>query len=105
MKTDLDALMLETNLDAILITGSAQHNPAMVYMTGGGHMSYADLIKKRGDAPVLFYNPMERDEAAKSGLKTKNLTDYNFTELLNQANGDYQLAIAKWYSDLLWEIH
>ena len=32
--------------------------------------------------PVLFYNPMERDEAAKSGLTTKNLMDYNFTELL-----------------------
>ena len=50
MKTDLDALMQENDLDAILITGPAQHNPAMVYMTGGGHVSYADLIKKRGEA-------------------------------------------------------
>jgi Xaa-Pro aminopeptidase len=104
MKTDLDALMLESNLDAILITGPAQHNPAMVYMTGGGHVSSADLIKKRGDAPVLFYNPMERDEAAKSGLKTKSLMDYNFSELLNQANGDYQLAMAKRYQLMLTEL-
>jgi Xaa-Pro aminopeptidase len=104
MKTDLDILMLERDLDAILITGPAQHNPAMVYMTGGGHVSSADLIKRRGQAPVLFYNPMERDEAAKSGLITKNLMDYNFTELLNQAEGDYQRAIAKRYQLMLSEL-
>jgi Xaa-Pro aminopeptidase len=104
MKTDLDALMQENNIDAILITGPAQHNPAMVYMTNIGHVSYADLIKKRGEAPVLFYNPMERDEAAKSGLKTKSLMDYNFTELLNLAHGDYQLALAKRYQLMLAEL-
>jgi Xaa-Pro aminopeptidase len=103
MKNNLDVLMQENDLEAILITGPAQHNPAMVYMTGGGHVSYADLIKKRGEAPVLFYNPMERDEAAKSGLKTKSLMTYNFTELLNQAKGDYQLAIAKRYQLMLAE--
>jgi Xaa-Pro aminopeptidase len=103
MKNNLDVLMQEKDLEAILITGPAQHNPAMVYMTGGGHVSYADLIKKRGEAPVLFYNPMERDEAAKSGLKTKSLMAYNFTELLNQAKGDYQLAIAKRYQLMLAE--
>ncbi len=104
MKTDLDALMQENNLDTILITGPAQHNPAMVYMTGGGHVSSADLIKKRGHEPVLFYNPMERDEAAKSGLITKNLMDYNFSELLSQCNGDYQRAIAKRYQLMLAEM-
>lgn len=104
MKTDLDALMQEKDLDAILVTGPGQHNPAMVYMTGGGHLTNADLIKKRGEAPVLFYNPMERDEAAKSGLKTKNLMDYNFNELLQQTNGDYQTAIAKRYQLMLGEL-
>jgi Xaa-Pro aminopeptidase len=104
MKSDLDTLMQEKDLDAILITGATQHNPAMVYMTGGGHVSSADLIKRRGQAPVLFYNPMERDEAAKSGLTTKNLMDYNFTELLNQANGDYQRALAKRYQLMLSEL-
>jgi Xaa-Pro aminopeptidase len=104
MKSDLDTLMQENGLDALLITGPAQHNPAMVYLTGGGHVSSADLIKRRGQPPVLFYNPMERDEAAKSGLTTKNLMDYNFTELLNQANGDYQRAIAKRYQLMLGDI-
>ena len=58
MKTDLDALMLSNNLDAILVTGPGQHNPSMVYLTGGGHLTSADLIKILGEDAVLFYNPM-----------------------------------------------
>ena len=104
MKADLDALMQEKDLDAILITGPGQHNPAMVYMTGGCHLTNADLIKKRGEKAVLFYYPMERDEAAKSGLNTKNLAEYNFTELLEQTNGDYLKAMVKRYQIMLGEL-
>ena len=104
MKTDLDKLMRENNLDAILVTGPAQHNPAMVYLTGGGHLTNADLIKKRGEDAVLFYNPMERDEAAKSGLKTKNLADYKFNDLLEQTQGDHLKATIKRYQLMLNEL-
>jgi len=48
MKSDLDQLMQELDLDVILVTGPAQHNPAMVYLTGGAHLTNADLIKKTG---------------------------------------------------------
>jgi Xaa-Pro aminopeptidase len=104
MKNELDSLMQANNLDAILVTGPGQHNPAMVYMTGGGHMTSADLIKKRGEGAVLFHNPIERDEAAKSGLKTKNLGDYDFTRLLNQSGGDYLKAIVNRYQLMLTEL-
>jgi len=104
MKTDLDSLMYANNLDAILITGPGQHNPAMVYITGGGHITDANLIKKRGEGAVLFHYPMERDEATRSGLKTKNLADYNFTELLNQSNGDTLMAVVKRYKQMLTEL-
>ena len=103
MKTDLDALMQANNLDALLITGSAQHNPAMVYLTGGAHFT-GDLIKKRGQNPVLFYNAMERDEAAKTGLPTKNLGDYNFPELLKRFNGDTNQALSTRYQSMLADL-
>jgi len=70
MKSDIDALMQAKNLDALLVLGDAEHNPPMTYLVGGGHVSHAVLIKKRNEAPVLFCNAMEREEAAKSGLKT-----------------------------------
>ena len=55
------------------VMGAGQHNPAMVYLTGGAHLTNADLVKKRGQTGVLFHGPMERDEAAKSGLETRSL--------------------------------
>jgi Xaa-Pro aminopeptidase len=103
MKSDLDKLMEERQLDAILITGPAQHNPPMYYLTGGGHLTQGDLIKKRGEKPVLFYNPMERDEAAKSGLLTKNLADYNYNEFLKQTSSSAQ-ATALRYRQMLEEL-
>jgi len=104
MKTDLDALMKDQELDAILVTGPAQHNPAMVYLTGGGHLTGADLIKPYGGDMLLFYNPMERDEAAKTGLKIKNLSDYNLIELIKQANGDFQQAFVRRYQLMFSEM-
>ncbi len=103
MKTDLDQLMQEYNLDAMLVTGPAQHNPAMYYLTGGGHLTRADLIKARGQEPVLYYNSMERDEAAATGLKTRNLAEYRYPELLKQAGGDPVQALALRYQKMLVE--
>jgi len=104
MKSNLDALMLEKGLDAILITGPGQHNPDMVYMTGVGNITNADLIKKRGEEAVLFHFSMERGEAARSGLKTKNLSDYILEDLLKQTNGDMQQAIARRYHLMLNDV-
>ncbi len=92
MKSDLDALMQARNLDALLVLGSADHNPPMHYFTGSGHISGAALVKKRGEAPVLFYNDMERDEAAKTGLQTRSFSDYPWEELRKEANGDLSLV-------------
>jgi Xaa-Pro aminopeptidase len=103
MKTDLDNLMQSNNLDAILITGPGQHNPSMVYITGVANLTGADLIKKRGLEPILFHGSMERDEAAKTGLRTKSYLDYNINELLNQANGDMVKAMATRYRLMLIE--
>ena len=70
MKSDIDALMQAKKLDALLVLGDAEHNPPMTYLVGGGHVSHAVLIKKLNEEPLLFCNAMEREEAAKSGLKT-----------------------------------
>ncbi len=76
MKTDLDVLMQAQNIDALLVLGPGQHNPAMVYLTGGGHLTGADLIKRHGEPPVLFHGMMERDEAVRTGLPCHSYTEY-----------------------------
>lgn len=94
MKSDLDALMQARNLNALVVFGNAEHNPPMYYLTGGGHISNATLIKKRGETPVLFHGDMERDEAAKTGLKTQSLSAYPVREFLKQADDDLPRASA-----------
>ena len=101
MKSDLDALMKARNLDAILIFGDAENNPPMYYFVGGGHVSGALLIKPLGQEPVLFYNDMERDEAAKSGLKTRSFNEYPGQDFLEQANGDMQTVSALRFKKML----
>jgi Xaa-Pro aminopeptidase len=101
MKLDLDALMQSRDLDALLVFGDAEHNPPMYYFVGGGHVSDALLIKKAGKEPVLFYNDMERDEAAKSGLKTVSFNEFPISEFVEQANGDRLLANALRFKKLL----
>jgi len=103
VKSDIDALMNERNLDALMILGDAENNPSMYYFVGGGHVSGALLLKKQGEEPVLFYNDMERDEAAKSGLKSRSYNDYPFQDFLEEAKGDMQTVAALRFQKILAE--
>ncbi|NIS83468.1 MAG: M24 family metallopeptidase [Anaerolineales bacterium] len=89
MKEDIDTLMTDAKLDALLVAGPSSHNPTMVYFTGLRHMTRAYLIKKQGQSPVLFHLATERDEAAATGLQTKNRNEYDPVKLLEQAGGDH----------------
>jgi Xaa-Pro aminopeptidase len=100
MKTDLDALLQSYAFDGLLVVGSGDHNPAMRYLTGGGHFN-GELIQKRGEPPQLFCRSMERDEAAKTGLPTRLIDDYKPAELLKQAGGDMLKATVLRYQKML----
>lgn len=76
MKSDIDQLMQQAELDALLVCGSALHNPSMTYLAGPVHVTSGYLLKLRGEQPVLFHRSMEREEAAASGLTTRLLGDF-----------------------------
>ncbi len=104
MKSDLDAIMQARNLEAFIVFGNAENNPPMYYLTGGGHVSHATIIKKRGEEPVYFFNDMERDEAAKSGLKLIPYIKYDYTEMMKQANDNQLLASALRYQRMFADV-
>ncbi len=97
MKSDLDTLMQARSLDVLIVFGNAEHNPPMYYLTGGGHVSHATIIKKRDEEALYFHNDMERDEAAKSGLKCIPYSKYDFDDLYKKANKDSLLSSAMRY--------
>ena len=104
MKSDLPQYLTDNQADAIWVSGPAQHNPFMVYLTGGGHMTQADVILLAGQDPVLCHAPMERDEAAKTGLITLNYSNYPLKERLQLAQGDRLVAQALLYKNIFEEI-
>ncbi len=78
MKQDLDRLMKERNLDAMIVMGRMNGNPPLFYMTNGAKIIRGRVIKKHGEPPILICAPIDREEAAISGLKvvTTNYFDY-----------------------------
>lgn len=101
MKSDLPTLMENGNFDAILILGDAFHNPSMVYFTGVAHVADGALVLKRGAEPILYFNSMERDEAASTGLETRSMTPFDFKKLFDESDENALLARAKMLKLLL----
>jgi Xaa-Pro aminopeptidase len=87
VKADLDRLMEERGLDALVVAGRADE-ANMLYVLGGVPVHGAIFVKKRGQPGVVCHGTMERGEAEKTGLRTRNLGLYNWKELLQQAGGD-----------------
>ncbi len=96
MKKDLDRFMAQRDLDALVVAGPARDNPAMTYMTNGAHLTRGYVIQKRGEEPILLCSPMERDEAAASGLTVVTLNKYDFTSILRD-KGDRLAATVELY--------
>ncbi|HET91402.1 MAG TPA: aminopeptidase P family protein [Chloroflexi bacterium] len=93
MKRDLDNLMEERDLDAILISGSGHDNPALYYMTNGASLLHGHVLKKRGEKPVLLCSPIEREIAATSGLTVVNMSRYDYLGILRETKDQLAAAI------------
>ncbi len=96
MKRDIDRLMEERELDAILVAGKVHGNPAMYYMTNGAGLMSGRVLQKRGEEPVLICSPIEREEAAASGLAIVNMSKYDFASILRE-EGDRLAAVVELY--------
>src|SRR5512133_3077947 len=101
MKNQLDEILKSQNVAAILITGSADHNPAMVYFTGHVHVSRGALVIKPGEKPVLFHDSMEREEAARTGLLLQPFNNHPYAELVKETQGDKSKIEARRFAHVL----
>lgn len=86
MKSDLDRLMAERGLEALLVVSDHSYNAPRDYLTNGARVSGGLVIKKRGAEPVMIVNSMEIEEAAASGLAVYYQEDW--ANLFREARGD-----------------
>jgi len=69
MKKQIQTLMAQKKIDAILISGSREHNPYLTYFVGDAFFTQADVLVLKDRDPLLFYRVMERDTAAMTSLE------------------------------------
>jgi Xaa-Pro aminopeptidase len=88
MKSDLDRLMADRQLAAVIVAVDHNYSPALDYLAGNIHITNGLAIRPQGQPPVLFVNPMEIEEAAASGLTVHSFYDLGWAQMLEAANGD-----------------
>ncbi len=102
MKSDLDRLMAERNLDGFIVIGDSDGNPVMNYLTGGADVEGALVLKRRGAPITLIHGSMERDSVANSGLRLIDRdSTYNRYEMLQKHEGDHLAAAVEFYSTVM----
>ncbi len=91
MKSDLDRLMEERNIDAVFTLPGEHYDTYRAYLANGADFS-GMVFKKRGHDPVLLANLMEVDEAARSGLTVYSYEDFEYGKILKESEGDRNTA-------------
>jgi Xaa-Pro aminopeptidase len=103
MRSDLDRLMSEADIDAIWITGKGSNNPSLQYFVGQAHLVRAEILKRRGWPAVLYHAQTERDEAEMTGLETVISSRESEIRALEAAEGKSLLALALIMRDRIME--
>jgi len=97
MKSELNQLMADRNLEAVVILASHDYSAPLDYLVGSVHITGGMAWKKRDADPILVVNGMEIEEARASKLTCYTYSDFGYYELFTQNNNDPMKAnVALW---------
>jgi Xaa-Pro aminopeptidase len=99
MRTDLDRLMADNDLDAIVVLSSGA-DPAVAYLTGSRKLTSALITKRRGQAASVAVSSIERDNVPESGL-TLHLLDESVYAEAYRSSRSRMLAALELYTHTL----
>ncbi len=85
MLADLDRLMGERGIEAIIVPMHEAMHPSFRWLTRGAAVTRGYAIKVADADPVLYSYPMERDEAAATGLVARMVYDYGYERIFRVA--------------------
>src|SRR5438105_15180144 len=78
MLSDLDRLMRERALDALIVPMHEALHPSFRWITRGAKVTRGYAVKLTGRDPILISYPMARDAAAATGLSTRLIHDFGY---------------------------
>jgi Xaa-Pro aminopeptidase len=85
MLKDLDNIMRERQLDALLVPMHEAMHPSFRWITRGAKVTRGYAVKLAGRDPILISYPMERDEAAATGLAMRLIHDFGYDAIFKSA--------------------
>jgi Xaa-Pro aminopeptidase len=85
MLADLDVLMRARAIDVLVVPMHEVLHPAFRWITRGAKVTKGYAVKRAGAEPLLVTYPMERDEAAATGLATRLVHDFDHDRIFKSA--------------------
>ncbi|HEY6842557.1 MAG TPA: M24 family metallopeptidase [Thermoanaerobaculia bacterium] len=103
MLTDLDNLMHTRGIDAVVVPMHEALHPAFRWISRGAKVTRGYVVKLAGKPPRMLAYPMERDEAAATGLQTRLIHDFGYDAIFKAAPNPIQ-AYATFFDRVLREL-
>jgi len=85
MLSDFDPLLLARGIDAAIVPLHESMHPAFRWITRGAKVTRGYVVKLQGRKPVLIAYPMERDEAAATGVATRLVHEFDYDRIFKSA--------------------
>ena len=100
MLTDLDKLLTDRGIEALIVPMHEQMHPSFRWLTRGAKVTKGYAVKVAGAQPILVSYPMERDEASATGLEARLVHDFQFDRIFKAAPNQ-AAAYAEFFSNIL----
>ena len=101
--TDLDPLMRARDLSALIVPLHESMHSAFRWIARGAKLTKGYAVKVAGRAPLVIAYPMERDEAAASGLETRLVHDFDFDRIF-RTSSSAAVAYGEFFDIVLREL-
>ena len=103
MLSDLDNLMRVRGIDAVIVPMHESAHAAFQWISRGAKVTRGYVIKRIDCAPLMLAYPMERDEAAATGLATRLIHDFGYDAIFKAAPNPVE-AYAIFFDRVLREL-
>src|SRR5687767_7267630 len=100
MLADLDRLMRDRSVEAVIIPMHEAMHASFRWITRGAKVTRGYAVKCAGRDPILITYPMERDEARASGLETHLVHEFDFDRIFRSATSAAE-AYAEFFDKVL----
>ena len=103
MLSDLDLLMRSRGVDTLIVPMHESAHAAFRWISRGAKVTRGYAVKMVDRAPLLLAYPIERDEAAATGLSTRLIHDFGYDAIFKSAPNAIE-AYATFFSSVLREL-